>query len=412
MAKPDLRISVISDVHVTHFGAGEEAFDRALQFHSEKLPESDLYLFTGDIIYQLDSSSESTCNNVYESNYDFVMKTVNKYIPDIPKIFVVGNHEFPQNNTDPELTKKSLEVWQRKTGQPIMEHVILNDYHFIKAPIRSWAMESSHDQEMWLKNELKNALSDGDRPVFFLSHTSLHRTIGCSPKTPGSFSEDFRTFLTENPRIIHISGHMHNHILDEKCIYQEGFTSLSAPVCGVGYICMGGCNYLNPPVFDFSQSLFLEVSGNIVKVYRVDLVSQKIIGSPWIIDTSETAKGVFRYGKDRTETAKRPAFAPDAAVSAVVEESHVFADVAQKFKTFDVIVAYYKISVTNEAGETVIDRAEHTDFYNLSLGKTYADTFRLDLGEFAPGAYTLKVYAANSFFAHDGNAIECAFTVK
>ena len=412
MAKPDLRISVLSDVHVTHFGAGEDAFEHALQFHSEKLPESDLYLFTGDIIYQLDSSSESTCNNVYESNYDFVMKTVDKYIPDIPKIFVVGNHEFPQNNTDPELTEKSLEVWRRKTGQPIMEHVILNDYHFIKAPIRSWAMESNPEQEIWLKNELKNALSDGDRPVFFLSHTSLHRTIGCSSQTPKSFSEDFRAFLTENPRIIHISGHMHNHILDEKCIYQEGFTSLSAPVCGVGYICIGGCNYLNPPVFDFSQSLFLEVTGNTVQVFRVDLISQKIIGSPWTIDINETTKGVFRYGADRAETAKRPAFSPEAGVSAVVEDRHVFADVVQKFVTFDVVVPYYMVTVTNDAGETILERAEHTDFYNLSQDASYADTFRLDLGEFPSGTYTLKVFAANSFFAHDGNAISCTFAVK
>ena len=51
MPKPDLRISVISDVHVTQFGAGENKFKNALEFHIKKLPKSDLFLFTGDIAY-------------------------------------------------------------------------------------------------------------------------------------------------------------------------------------------------------------------------------------------------------------------------------------------------------------------------------------------------------------------------
>jgi dihydroxyacetone kinase-like predicted kinase len=42
MAKPDLRISVLSDVHVTHFGAGEDAFEHETQkivdYLSEKYP--------------------------------------------------------------------------------------------------------------------------------------------------------------------------------------------------------------------------------------------------------------------------------------------------------------------------------------------------------------------------------------
>lgn len=59
MPKPDLRISVISDVHVTQFGAGENKFKNALEFHIKKLPKSDLFLFTGDIAYQLDSCAET-----------------------------------------------------------------------------------------------------------------------------------------------------------------------------------------------------------------------------------------------------------------------------------------------------------------------------------------------------------------
>ncbi len=411
MPNPDFRISVLSDVHITHYGDGVGQFENALKFHTESLPKSDLYLFTGDIIYQLDNGSDPVCHKVYESNYDIMLELVNRYIPDIPKIYVVGNHEFPQNNTDPELTEKSLEVWQRKTGQPIMEHVILNDYHFIKAPILSWAMESSPEQERWLKNEIEIALSDGDNPVFLLTHTALHNTIGCSRTSPGSFSEDFREFLTKHPRIIHISGHMHNHVLDEKSIYQEGFTSLSAPVCAVGYICMGGCNYLNPPVFGFSQSLYLEVTGRNVTVHKVDLVSGKIVGDPWVIDIDETEKGVFRYGKDRCDTARRPAFSPDASAVASCTDGTVSVTVSQKMAD-STLSFYYIIELENERGEIVLSQTEHSDFYNLSIDMPRADALTFTLSEAVPsGTYTVRVYAANAFFAHNNRPVCCTLTV-
>ena len=411
MSKPDLRISVLSDVHITHYGDGAEQFENALKFHTESLPESDMYLFTGDIIYQLDSGNDPVCHKVYESNYDIMLETVNRYIPDTPKVYVVGNHEFPQNNTDPELTTQAMEMWERKIGQFPSEHVILNNYHFIKAPILSWAMEPSPELEYWLKNEIEIALSDEDKPVFLLTHTALHNTVGCSRPSPASFSEDFRKFLTKHPRVIHISGHMHNHVLDEKSIYQEGFTSLSAPVCAVGYICMGGCNYLNPPVFGFSQSLFLEITDRKVTVHKVDLVSKKTIGDPWIIDIDETEKGIFRYGKDRCETAPRPVFASDASVTASCTDNNISVTVSQKTAN-DTLAHYYIIKLENEQGDIVLTQTEHSDFYNLSIDMPRAETMTFTISEAVPsGTYTVHVFAANSFFAHNDCSVHCTLSV-
>ena len=56
MRTPDLRLTVLSDIHVTHFDEplyeGYKNLDRALRFHTEKLPASDAFLFTGDTVYQ------------------------------------------------------------------------------------------------------------------------------------------------------------------------------------------------------------------------------------------------------------------------------------------------------------------------------------------------------------------------
>ena len=62
-----LRLSVLSDIHVTWFDEfhyeGYENLDRALALHTEKLPLADAFLFTGDTVYQVDASTKPLCEN-------------------------------------------------------------------------------------------------------------------------------------------------------------------------------------------------------------------------------------------------------------------------------------------------------------------------------------------------------------
>lgn len=413
MSKPDLRISVISDVHVTHFGAGENEFRKALEFHTQKLPKSDMFLFTGDIAYQLDNWECPSCNNIYDSNYDFIMNEIETHIPEgTPYMMVLGNHEYPQGNIDPVLTKIALDTWLAKTGQPLAEHVILNGYHFIKYPVFSWAMESSPDYENWAMNEINIALAaDPENPVFFVSHIPLHNTVADSGEKPSAFSEKFRCFLVNRPRVIHISGHRHTHILDEKAIYQEGFTSVSAPVCAVGYLGICGCGPSDAdPIFGFSQSLYLEITGKVVTVYKIDLNLQKIVGQPWVIDISKAESGIFPYGKKRWQDAERPAFVPDAKLSVKTIDDRIFVSIEQKFLSFNVITEYYKLIIKDENGREVLRQTVCSDFYNLSIGENYAPEITYQLHGAMPGKYHLYVYPMNCFFA-SGDALHCAFEV-
>ena len=184
--------------------------------------QPDLLVLNGDVIYQLDSWQDNVCRNVYEHPYDIVKDLLDQYFPDTPRMYVLGNHEFPQNNDDPALTQSALEVWLKKTGQPVRDHQVINGVHFIKYPLLTWAMPVMPEQEAWAMTELQSALeADSVHPVFFVSHDSTGDPTYLWPE-PESFSAEFRAFLRKHPRIVHISGHRHMHIADHQRIYQDG----------------------------------------------------------------------------------------------------------------------------------------------------------------------------------------------
>lgn len=410
---PDLRISAISDVHVLHFGPGEKQFTNALRFHAEKLPKSDLYVFGGDIVYQLDNEG-SVCTEIHEGAYDFVLGEVGKYLPaETPRIYLLGNHEFPQSNTDETLTAEAFDVWERKFGQPACDHTVVNGYHFIKTPVRSWKMEQCQADEAYAMRELNAALAaDPDKPVFYLSHDSAPRTVACSYRA-GSLSEDFRAFLTKRPRIVHISGHHHTHFLDERVIWQEGFTSVSLPVAAVGFIDTVGV----PPVSGYSQSMYFEVFGRQILVHRIDLTVGEEIGEPFCIDLDELDRGQARYGADRAENAPRPRFAEGTDISVSVDEENVGLSFAQAFvpipgaASFEEFPRFYRILVKDAAGNVCENRLISSDFYKLSHKEPMDARCKVTLKKpVQAGDYTVIVVPQNSFLAGE-DGISCTFRV-
>ena len=230
MTQPELRFIVLSDIHIPPFpNSGRRVFAHALDVLARTVERPDLLVLVGDVIYQLDSWQDNVCRNVYEHPYDIVKDLLDQYFPDVPRMYVLGNHEYPQNNDDPTLTKQALEVWLRKTGQPVRDHQVINGLHFIKYPLLTWSMPTIPEEEAWAMAELEAALAADDRkPVFFVSHDSTSDPTYLWPE-PESFTTEFRAFLRKHPRIVHISGHRHMHIADQQRIYQDGFTTVSLP---------------------------------------------------------------------------------------------------------------------------------------------------------------------------------------
>ncbi len=400
--------TAISDVHITDFHAGEEDFVRAMQVMSEKYP-ADLYVFPGDIVYQLDSWSDSTCRSLHEACYDFVSEQLDKYIPaGTPRIMVVGNHEYPQNNTDPVMSDEALAIWQRKFGQKPIAHEVHGGYHFIKSPLYSWRMEPSVSTEKIVMAEIDAALAaDPDKPVFYLTHVPMMNTVAFTQHEV-SFTPEFREFLTKRPRVIHISGHLHVHILDERCIYQEGFTSVTLPCNAVGYTSIAKADHTKPRVNGMSACLQFEVEGTKVTVHRIDCTTGKEYGKPWVIDVADTVKGIQPYGKERVVKEPRPEFACDAALDAKVEGTTAEIIIGQKFVGEPAL--YYAVTLTGTDGSRV-DRLICSDFWRLVHDEPMADTVSLVIADLKPDFYEAKAVPMNGVFGEGDRPIRCHFAV-
>ena len=396
MSSSNFRFTAISDVHITQFHSGEEVFSNALKVLTEQFPPSDLYVFAGDIVYQLDSWQDSVCRNLYGSHYDFVNAQLAQYLGDTPRLIATGNHEFPQNNNDETMNREAFEIWLSKFGQPACEHRVVQGYHFIKTAVMNWRMDQVPEYETWAMEEIRKALEeDTEKPVFLITHDAMPNTVMRAGDGHRSFSEEFRNYLVTCPRVIHISGHIHTHVLDDGAIYQEGFTSVSLPCCAVGQLSIRVPNY--KPVGGFSQSCIFEVEGRRILVHRIDHTLGKEVGEPWVIDLDETEQGIYRYGAQARLTAPCPEFTPEARLVVKQEDGQTVLGIPQSFLPGKLLALYYEIRVRNAEGREVICRKVHTDFYNLSHGKEMAGILEFRLGELAEGEYTVEVRPMNCY---------------
>ncbi len=407
MTQPELRFIVLSDIHIPPFpNSGRRVFAHALDVLARTVEHPDLLVLVGDVIYQLDSWQDNVCRNVYEHPYDIVKDLLDQYFPNVPRMYVLGNHEYPQNNDDPTLTKQALEVWLRKTGQPVRDHQVINGLHFIKYPLLTWSMPTMPEEEAWAMAELEAALAaDDNKPVFFVSHDSTGDPTYLWPE-PESFTTEFRAFLRKHPRIVHISGHRHMHIADQQRIYQDGFTTVSLPCCSVGQVVLQVTRYPHPRL-KASQSMVFEVRGTCVTAQGIDHGLESAAGESLVIDTAALAQGVAPYGDEARRQAPVPEFAPDAVP--VVDGLSV--TIPQRFAYGAPFPFYYEFTITDAAGQQAAFARYPTDFDAVFRGQDALPAQTYPLPEVPAGAYTLSVRPLNSL-RMGGAAQKVAFTVE
>lgn len=406
--KISARFAVISDVHITHIKEGYDLFENSMRIMSKLQPDG--YVFAGDIVYMIEKAGGGICSKLYPVVYDYFQEIVGKYIGDTPFVYAIGNHEFPQHNTEKEITQEARRLFEEKTGCALREHKYICGYHFISLDIESWQCVVPKETEEWAQREIEKAVEQsGDKPVFVVMHVPPHETVAGSDKTAVSISEEFRSFLNSKHQIICITGHIHEPIQDLRSIWQDKCTVIQAPVNAVGNLCVEikNQNMTVVPENFYSQALLIDVFEDEVLVYGIDLIAKDIVNKPWVISTKRNS--LHRYTNERYQNASDPRFYEFEPQ--IIYENHKlkvkFEHAVCEENAEGDMVLYYIVEIVDNEGNIILSENIVSDFYHYE--KKNLCQFERDI--YLEGLNYIKITPVSCFGKH-GEMVECTVYEK
>ncbi len=361
-----LRIGLLGDTHITKEGTYADLSQKAISTLN-KIGGMDVLGLTGDVVWQDGELSEvpyDILNGLLaEGNIS------NTAEGGTPYIYAVGNHEYLYGDNNKESCAEAVALFEEKMGQKLDCHKEYNGYHVITGAAYShnfaWTDGTLNTNEEWIMDEIKAIEASEDynpkEPIFLIMHYpiagSVHRGIN---NFASKHTEEFIDFLSQRPNIVNISAHTHLELQLPQTICQDlGFTAFQAPVTGD-----------LTSVLKKQQLAFIDVTtDNKVKIYKIDLTTNKYIGEPWEIDIPAGVDGFKYTDAVRADNTQTPVFDENAEIeftsignySATI--TFPTGTVEAKNGQQDNYVRSHRITVTNkETGEVAKKLSFDADF--------------------------------------------------
>lgn len=403
----DLKFGMIGDSHVTSDSSILSWFQESLTAQKTIGGGTlDALALTGDVIYQNKS------DEVITDRYDSVMTSLDNagYGSDegeVPFVFAMGNHEFPQNGSlSAEKVQESKDLFVTKTGQSLNYQTKIKGYHFIAAAPENYNLTYSSETETWLKEKIDAAiLEDSNKPVFVLLHGPIQGTVFNS--STKRYSDEFLAYLKTKPQVVNLTAHWHVPAQLPQTIWQDGFTAFQTPLTGGGYLDELGCTSTGN-IGSVHQSSMIAVKDNVVKIYKLDLVTKEIIGEPWVIDIPSIVSDMtdeepnndtdhYLYSADKRQNSAVPEFPAGAEITATPVGNGITVTYPNNATNLesgsqqDGFVRAYKVEVTNESGSVLSTQTYQADFYLPESSR--ATSYTRTIGGLGYGAtFNVNVY--------------------
>ena len=321
-SRPNLRLGVVSDIHVRA---------RTGQFGTEQLVKA-LKWFRDCGVDGVVISGDMADDGLV-SELQCVADAWNEVFPagcGVEKLFVYGNHDIEGLSYNPKLKPAPEDVivtdraaaWEKVFGEPYepIWKKSIKGYTFIGAHWVAWKGVPEIERYMAEHaDELR-----GDKPFFYIQHP--HPANTCHGPWAWGHDEGFATrALSEFPNAVAISGHSHHPLVDERSIWQGEFTSVGAS--SLRYIGpMFGRENAGPSQNDDLKQMatidkFSEQQGLLLSVYddrlvfeRRDFANDGKLGDDWVASVPASSDAPFRFDV-RAAAATAPRFSEDAKVS-------------------------------------------------------------------------------------------------
>ncbi|MBQ7897129.1 MAG: metallophosphoesterase [Clostridia bacterium] len=388
-----LNIAFFSDLHNNQYYMN--VVTDSIEALSEGM-ELDALALVGDIIY-LDT-------NVLPSHESYSRLNANKLYTKMKNegklIFALGNHEFTLWMEGEEIKTLSRKTFTDETGLLPEMDTVIKGYHFITAGPADYAGTPSKEIEAFIKEKVTLALEESDKPVFLLVHFPIDNTL-CGTEKAHSYTEEFREFIINEPRVIIISGHYHFPNSDPRTITQvEGgatFFHTSTIMGGNGLSLPTATErHAEYPTQGFMLRVDEETNDVTIKPFYA---SEK---EPSYLENAEFVikRGVYNYTDKRAEKSGKPYFAKGSTlrVDSVsdVDATVTFPAALPADAGMDSIVAYYDIELIDKTtGDSLKKHRIISDFFLKNKREDYTYTlFDLDPST----EYEVKVSPVTSWY--------------
>lgn len=335
--KPNLRLGVISDIHIDRLakpgekefpGRFEITFQKALEWFRDM--KADAVVLTGDM------ADWGYGEGLLDTMTTWERVFPNDRAPDgrkVERLFIYGNHEcytslvpyakrfYPDEG---EWAKHSIRAdmagWWKKAFHEDYRRFYekeVKGYRFLGCHWDCWtAPGDPHSQiEAYMKEKGKTI--DPSRPFFYLQHPALKDTCN----GPWAWDHDYGVatrVLSAFPKAVAISGDTHYSLTDERSVWQGAFTSVCAgSLCYTGHAhdscppngyenagCPAGKDASKidaakmMPAMDTGdcrQGMFWEVYDDTIVMKRREFISGQSLGPDWVVPIASPSNRPFAF---------------------------------------------------------------------------------------------------------------------
>jgi len=391
-------------------------------------PESlDGVIMAGDIVYMSGdgkgymADGDDTAYDTWASNpYVQAVKNAGKIV------YAMGNHEFPLQATDTTTVDNCRRLFKSRTGLD-PEHVkVLGGYTFISAGAEDYTPGTYKGRENWMRTEIEKALNDGtNKPIFLVLHHPMADSFYDTADegyNSGVYSNEFKSFVMSQPRLVVISGHVHTPAANPQTIRQieNGCTFIQTPR-------VSGGNGVSDPYADAegefaSDALMMEISSdNVVTIKRFHTNGSGGIdlGQDWVLDIPamvNNAYGSYRYTDSRFNESIAPYFSADAVgrVSGITPNSAVITFPAAQAgdSSENSQIQYYKYSVTDmNNSASVKEEILLSDFYKPDSQQSSKLKYSV-MGLSGDTKYRVAITPITAFFKEGSQPLYVDFTTQ
>lgn len=219
----------------------------------------DMILFPGDI-------GDLGTRFAFQTYVDTIDEVFGENKPIIQTI--MGNHDFWNKNALSAINH--IKAFEDITGNSPWTHYVVNGYHFIGASPNCGSMSGGYRiTAKWLDKELEKSNADSEgKPIFVMTHNQ--------PKDTSYGSEDWgdktlNAVFEKYPNVINFSGHVHYSLLDERSVWQGGYTVINTQSLSYTELEKGKENGTIPPnAAETPMGYIMEISNKSIDIHRMN----------------------------------------------------------------------------------------------------------------------------------------------